>query len=86
MTAGTTDDTIVVAHDGWVATVTLNRPDKLNALTKAMWRGLGETITGLSRDTSLRCIIVRGAGVQCIPTTLPSAAARTPQPAVTRPR
>jgi enoyl-CoA hydratase len=62
MTAGTTDDTIVVAHDGWVATVTLNRPDKLNALTKAMWRGLGETITGLSRDTSLRCITVRGAG------------------------
>ena len=43
------DDTIVVARDGAIATVMLNRPDKLNALTKAMWRGLGEAITDLVR-------------------------------------
>jgi len=40
----------------------LNRPDKLNALTKPMWRALGEAIDALSADDSLRCVIVRGAG------------------------
>ena len=56
------DETILVARDGPIATVTLNRPAKLNALTKSMWRALGETVTELSDDASLRCIIVRGAG------------------------
>jgi enoyl-CoA hydratase/carnithine racemase len=53
---------IVVARDGPIATVVLNRPEKLNALTKAMWRDLGEAIAALSADDTLRCVIVRGAG------------------------
>jgi enoyl-CoA hydratase/carnithine racemase len=53
---------IVVARDGPIATVVLNRPEKLNALTKAMWRELGEAIDALSADDALRCVIVRGAG------------------------
>ena len=56
------EDTILVARDANVATVTLNRPHKLNALTKAMWRGLGSAITDLSADAGLRCIVIRGAG------------------------
>ena len=55
-------DTIQVKRDGAIATVVLNRPDKLNALTKPMWRELGETIGALSSDEDLRCIILRGAG------------------------
>jgi enoyl-CoA hydratase len=55
-------DLILVTRAGPVATVVLNRPDKLNALTKAMWRGLGETIDALSADDTLRCVILRGAG------------------------
>ncbi|MDQ2962207.1 MAG: enoyl-CoA hydratase-related protein [Pseudomonadota bacterium] len=55
-------DPIAVTRDGPIATVVLNRPDKLNALTKAMWRELGETIGALSSDEDLRCIILRGAG------------------------
>jgi enoyl-CoA hydratase/carnithine racemase len=55
-------DLIAVSLDGHVATVTLNRPQKLNALTKAMWQGLGDAITRLSGDAALRCIIIRGAG------------------------
>ena len=62
MTATTREDAILVAREGATATVTLNRPDKLNALTKSMWRGLGEAIGGLSGDATLRCIILRGAG------------------------
>jgi enoyl-CoA hydratase len=56
------DGLIDVAHDGAIATVVLNRPAKLNALTKAMWIELGAAIDALSFDDSVRCIIVRGAG------------------------
>jgi enoyl-CoA hydratase len=56
------DDAILVTREGYVATVTLNRPAKLNALTKAMWRGLGEAIRDLSGESDLRCIVIRGAG------------------------
>lgn len=53
---------IVVAREGPVATVVLNRPEKLNALTKPMWQALGEAVETLGADRSLRCVIVRGAG------------------------
>jgi enoyl-CoA hydratase/carnithine racemase len=55
-------DSILVSRDGFVATVTLNRPAKLNALTRAMWQRLGETIDALGADADLRCIVLRGAG------------------------
>ena len=53
---------VEVTRNGAIATAVLNRPDKLNALTKAMWQALGEAIAALSADDSLRCIIIRGAG------------------------
>lgn len=53
---------ILVERDGAIATVVLNRPDKLNALTKSMWLGLGKAMSALSADDALRCIVVRGAG------------------------
>jgi enoyl-CoA hydratase len=55
-------DTILVQRDGPIATVVLNRPDKLNALTKPMWQRLGDAISGLSDEDGIRCIVVRGAG------------------------
>jgi len=56
------EELIKVSRDGTIATVTLNRPEKLNALTKGMWRDLGHAMDTLSADDALRCIIVRGAG------------------------
>ena len=56
------EDLIKVERDGAIATVVLNRPEKLNALTKSMWRDLGHAIDTLSAADDLRCIIVRGAG------------------------
>lgn len=53
---------ILLQRDGAIATVVLNRPEKLNALTRPMWQALGETIARLSADDSLRCIVLRGAG------------------------
>jgi enoyl-CoA hydratase/carnithine racemase len=55
-------DLILLERDEHIVTVTLNRPQKLNAFTKPMWRELGETIAALSEDDEVRCIIVRGAG------------------------
>jgi enoyl-CoA hydratase/carnithine racemase len=55
-------ETILVRRDGAIASVVLNRPHKLNALTKPMWRRLGEVMTELSEDEGLRCIVLRGAG------------------------
>ncbi|HSB23005.1 MAG TPA: enoyl-CoA hydratase-related protein [Burkholderiaceae bacterium] len=56
------DETILVERDGLIATVVLNRPDKLNALTKPMWQRLGEAVRELSADDALRCVVLRGAG------------------------
>jgi enoyl-CoA hydratase/carnithine racemase len=53
---------ILVQRDDAIATVVLNRPQKLNALTRAMWGELGDTVRNLSQDAGVRCIILRGAG------------------------
>ncbi len=55
------EQTIRVDRDGAIATVVLNRPDKLNALTKPMWQRLGEAMRELSGDDTLRCVVIRGA-------------------------
>ncbi|MFN8060684.1 MAG: enoyl-CoA hydratase-related protein [Vicinamibacterales bacterium] len=47
---------------GSVATVVLDRPDKLNAMNLAMWRDLGAAVHALSTDDALRCVVIRGAG------------------------
>lgn len=53
---------ILVKRDGAIATVALNRPDRLNALDMASWIALAKTFNELSADDSLRCVVVRGAG------------------------
>jgi enoyl-CoA hydratase/carnithine racemase len=53
---------LLVERAGAVATLVLNRPDKLNALTKPMWRLLGESVAALAADDAVRCIVLRGAG------------------------
>ena len=55
-------DTILIQREGAIATVVLNRPEKLNALTRPMWKRLGEIFDELSADDTLRCIVIRGAG------------------------
>ncbi|MBC8022623.1 MAG: enoyl-CoA hydratase/isomerase family protein [Burkholderiales bacterium] len=57
-------ETILVERDGSIATVVLNRPEKLNALTRPMWKRLGETFESLAADDSVRCIVIRGAGTK----------------------
>lgn len=47
--------TVVVTRDNGVATVTLNRPDKLNALSAEMYHELADTFAALGADDAVRC-------------------------------
>ncbi len=53
---------IDVTREADIATVALNNPGKLNALTVAMWRELARVMRELSAADALRCIVLRGAG------------------------
>jgi len=48
--------------DGPVATLRLNRPDKLNAVTPAMWELLVEHCDRIEADPAIRSVILTGAG------------------------
>lgn len=48
--------------DGNVAVVTLNRPDKLNALTDPMYNRLAELFTQFKTDGAVRTVVITGAG------------------------
>jgi 2-(1,2-epoxy-1,2-dihydrophenyl)acetyl-CoA isomerase len=54
--------TIRVETADGVATVTLNRPDALNALTTQMRRELLSAIKGFARDDTVRTVVLTGAG------------------------
>jgi enoyl-CoA hydratase/carnithine racemase len=54
-------DLVVAVQDG-VATVTLNRPQRRNAVTLAMWNGLGELFGRFATDDGVRAVILTGTG------------------------
>lgn len=56
-----TDLILVDIADG-VATVTLNRPEAMNALSKALRVRLAEVMTALDGDDSVRAVVLTGAG------------------------
>ncbi|MBK6460237.1 MAG: enoyl-CoA hydratase/isomerase family protein [Myxococcales bacterium] len=49
-------------RDAGTVLVTLNRPEKLNALNLALVRALSDTITELDADPTVRVVILTGAG------------------------
>ncbi len=55
-------DRVSVTIEGAVADVRLNRPDKLNALDRAMFEALRSVGETLSEDRSLRCVVLSGEG------------------------
>jgi len=56
------NDTVLLARDGTVATLTLNRPNALNALDLAMVDALVARTAEVAADDALRVVVVRGAG------------------------
>ena len=57
-----TDSYVEYEVDGPVATITLNRPDKLNAITLPRQRELTEAIRRFDRDPKLHIAVLRGKG------------------------
>ena len=60
------EDQVLVVQNGGVATVTLNRPEKLNALNKNMWIRVGEVFRALDDEEGVRCVVLRGAGDKAV--------------------
>src|SRR4051812_22910455 len=52
---------IAERHDS-VALITLNRPDKLNALSFGLMSELGEALSGYEKDDAIGAVILTGAG------------------------
>src|SRR5436305_8360393 len=54
--------TVDISRDGDVLVATLNRPEKKNALTGAMYRALREALLSASADAGIAAVLVTGAG------------------------
>lgn len=57
-----TYETLLSESADGVLTLTLNRPDVLNAVTDTMLKELQDALRGAERDASVRCIVLTGAG------------------------
>ncbi len=55
-------ETILYEKSGPVATLTINRPDRLNGMTKKMLREAREALTAASDDREVRVLVLTGAG------------------------
>jgi len=56
------EEVIQVERVGHVATVTLNRPEQMNALSAALRLAIGETFRALQADCEIRAVVLTGAG------------------------
>jgi 2-(1,2-epoxy-1,2-dihydrophenyl)acetyl-CoA isomerase len=62
MTDPSSDAVLGVVTDGAVTTLTLNRPDALNALTAELRRELLAAVRAAGRDPEVRTVVITGAG------------------------
>jgi enoyl-CoA hydratase len=55
------DELVLVERDGQIATVLLNRPQQLNALSDELMGALVDALDVLDRDDAVRCIVLGGS-------------------------
>jgi enoyl-CoA hydratase len=58
----TNAEEILLGREGGLATLTINRPQALNALTLANYRRFTPALSGWAEDPSVHAVVVRGAG------------------------
>jgi enoyl-CoA hydratase/carnithine racemase len=61
-TLETGTDQLLCEIEAGVATITLNRPDKRNALSNELTPALRQTLLNLDTDPAVRCVVITGAG------------------------
>lgn len=62
MTDAPSESTVLFSIHGAVALVTLNRPQALNSFTRQMHQQLWDALDRIESDTSLRALVITGAG------------------------
>ncbi|MFY8030774.1 MAG: enoyl-CoA hydratase/isomerase family protein, partial [Devosia sp.] len=55
-------ENIIVEREGLVGVITINRPEKLNAMTPEMATALVAAVEGFNSDDGIRCVVLTGAG------------------------
>ena len=55
-----TEEYMLLEKDGYVATITINRPEQRNAMKSVMWKWLSDTLDELDNDNDVRCVVLRG--------------------------
>lgn len=55
-------ETVLISDDGAVRTLTLNRPEKMNALDDAMADALFAALQQAAKTDTVRCVVLRGSG------------------------
>ncbi|MBS0469064.1 MAG: enoyl-CoA hydratase/isomerase family protein [Proteobacteria bacterium] len=55
------DNEVLYQVDGHVATITLNRPERLNAITRTMLDNLGASLLQANQDPQVRAVVLTGA-------------------------
>ena len=53
---------LTIERDGGVATLFLDRPEKLNALNRALWHSIPQAVAALDTDPEVRVIVLAGRG------------------------
>ncbi|OBI83127.1 enoyl-CoA hydratase/isomerase family protein [Mycobacterium sp. E740] len=56
------DDVLLSADRDGVRTLTLNRPERKNAIDAELWEALADSLRAAARDTELRALVITGAG------------------------
>jgi enoyl-CoA hydratase/carnithine racemase len=62
-TSAATLQTVLVAREGVIARITLNRPDKRNALSLELMEELIDALDTIGADPDVRAVVIEGAGV-----------------------
>jgi enoyl-CoA hydratase/carnithine racemase len=57
-----TNDRILAERDGAIGWLTINNPERRNAISLDMWERMGEVLDAFGKDEGVRVVVLRGAG------------------------
>ena len=61
--ASTNKDSLVTYHrEGFIGFITLNRPEKRNALNLEVWNAIADALSMAQKDREMRVVLVQGVG------------------------
>ena len=60
--AGAANDPVLVRRQGPLLVLTLNRPERLNAVSLPLYRRLLEELEAAEADDAVRCVLLTGSG------------------------